>query len=507
MRGMGLRKEEIDEESSSNGPSSPQNQNRQGQIPRAKSALPPPPPGFGAAPKVQPPNEAPKPRFDNSWGEGKGFPNYSSTQRQQQNSQPNQRYQHPHFQFHNRDRKPQEGDIVDSIEVPHDKVGLVVGKQGKTVQRIERVCGVSISKPKKDEPPVFDIRGTDKEQIQKAKTMILSAAFPMGDSSTIKYKAPQLISTNDQLTLAKFNGDLSAYDISFRDVFRLVPKVSSEEEKLSQEMKLLNIAKQSYTSHFITDLEELLAKKPPQEGDRFGLQVRFGKFFVSTPPAELGDNFEPSKILDAIENRRIRFSFQTVSENSDVKRVEDKLAAEKAQTKNKEFYEITAIDNQQKRHLKILVTPVNGVLQIKKIFNKEGRLIVADFICPHKHHDFRMSFQRAKMVESDDGVKKFVSEMNVGKDGELHIPNYDRFHIEVVRHKIRSRHVTKDYTMDTTTIFQTEFGIPKRRKLEIELVSHKMKSMFKAGKFNAKQLIEEIPNLWNTILQVSLSKS
>jgi len=290
-------------------------------------------------------------------------------------------------------------------------------------------------------------------------------------------------------------------------VFRLVPKVANEGDKLSQELKLLSIAKESYISHFITDLEELLQKKPPQEGDRFGLQVRFGKFFVSSPPVELGDNFEPAKILDAIENRRIRFSFQTVAENVDVKRIEDKLSAERAETKNKEFYEITAIDNQQKRHLKILVALVNGVLQIKKIFNKEGRLIVADFICPHKHHDFRMSFQRAKMVESDDGVKQFVSEMKIGKDGELHIPNYERFHIEVVRHKIRSRHVTKDYTMDTTTIFQTEFGIPKRRKLEIELVSHKMKSMFKSGKFNVKQLVAEIPNLWNTILQVSQTKS
>lgn len=459
--------------------------------------------------------EQPGDRYDPNWGANGGqFPQY---QAQYQNVPFNaaapyqqqfaaapypgyapQGYTSPYTQpFQQRppfERKI-EGDHTETVEIAHDKLGLVIGKQGKTIQHIERVCRVFIVKPKRDEPPLFDIKGT-KENVLKARVMILSAAYPMSEGNMIKSKT-NVIANNNEMAFAQLKitpETLAAYDFSYREIYVLdTPPVEADD--LARAAALGN----QYKAQFQMDIDEVLRRDPPEGVNKVKLSAYLSKMLFANPPEELlARSFTTEEYIHLIEGKAIRYSLQNLSVPSEAELIVQKLKAEGFEPKTLEFFDVTGVDEEQKTHFKWLIKPD---LTYRKLYSKEGRLVQSDILLPGQKHDVRYAFQRGKIAEVDEPTKTFISEIKI-QDTEL-IPSASiRFHVEFVRHKIRSRfETTKGYIFDITQVTSNETGIVRKRT-EVEVTTRAIKNLCKKS-FDNKQLTELVPDLWDAVMFVN----
>eukprot|EP01114_Cavostelium_apophysatum_P016838 TRINITY_DN486_c0_g1_i1.p1 TRINITY_DN486_c0_g1~~TRINITY_DN486_c0_g1_i1.p1 ORF type:complete len:737 (+),score=235.64 TRINITY_DN486_c0_g1_i1:233-2443(+) len=389
-----------------------------------------------------------------------------------------------------------EGDHTETVEVAHDKLGLVIGKQGKTIQHIERVCRVLIVKPKRDEPPLFDIRGT-KENVTKARVMILSAAYPMSEGNMIKSKPANVVAQFDSLHFAPLKQTpetLGSYDFTYREIYLL-------EGNEGDGTPTSVLSDQIYLAQFQKDLEEVLNRETPEGNFKPRLQGQLAKMLFANPPEELLQRPFPTEEYSAlIESKMIRYSLQTQSLPSDVERIVQHLQNLNSKVKVCEFFDVTGVDEEMKSHFKFVILPD---LKLKKAFSKEGRLLVSDILLPGQNHDVRLSFQRGKINEPDEGVVKFISEMQVQKETELIAPATARFHIELIRHKQRTRYETPNgFVVDVTLVTSNELNVVRRRT-EVEVTTRKIKDACKANPIDHDQLISLVPELWEAILNIS----
>jgi len=148
------------------------------------------------------------------------------------------------------------------VEIAHDKIGLVIGKQGKTIQRIEQFSGVLVTKPKRDQPPIFTIMGSE-ENVMKARMMILATAYPLSEGNTIKSSIPHVVCPDGQISFSKLSPeDASCFDFNYRDVYVIGLPPSIPDEPLNLALDTSNAA--AHLGQFRHDIEESLSREAPE---------------------------------------------------------------------------------------------------------------------------------------------------------------------------------------------------------------------------------------------------
>ncbi len=65
------------------------------------------------------------------------------------------------------------------IEVPTDKVGMIIGPGGKTIQELQKITNTTITIEQNEEQAFANISGYDKENIEEAKNRILAMVTPV----------------------------------------------------------------------------------------------------------------------------------------------------------------------------------------------------------------------------------------------------------------------------------------------------------------------------------------
>ncbi len=66
-----------------------------------------------------------------------------------------------------------------SIEIPTDKVGLIIGPGGKTIQELQKITETTITIDQNEEKAFANISGYNKEKIEEAKSRILAMVTPV----------------------------------------------------------------------------------------------------------------------------------------------------------------------------------------------------------------------------------------------------------------------------------------------------------------------------------------
>lgn len=401
------------------------------------------------------------------------------------------------------DRKVDFGTYSDTLEVRHDQVGIVIGKGGLTIQKIERNCGVLVTKPKRDDPPIFVIRGTP-ENVEQAKKAILNVVSSFSHSA-INKRVPVVITTANEVHFAKFHGEVASFDLNFKDIYVLEPIYSLDEEKKASELQLQSLSKsEEAISSFVKQLENLAttdAFRESSEHTTLKLIARFGKMLFSRIPEELlSENIPTSEFMNMIQN--FKLSLQTQSDPNESNKVKEQIVADNPSVTKQETYEINAVDNITKQRLK--VSFLARSMKIRRVLVNEVKLLVVDYMLLSRAHDIRLCLQSQQRIPADEDLIKFVSEIQPGKDtGELIIPAASKYIVECLRYKDRTRYTckSKDYILDISNVVQTEFGVV-RKKVEMKVKSESIKQSLKSP-IDTRTLINQLPSFWDTVVGIS----